>query len=94
LINPILQYTIWLVKVKTKIRKDTLMKIIAINGSPRKDWNTGALLKSALEGAASEGAQTEIINLYDLSYKGCISCFACKLAGGKSSVTPIVAGIS
>jgi len=60
------------------------MKIIAINGSPRKDWNTGTLLKSALEGAKSEGAQTEIINLYDLSYKGCISCFACKLAGGKS----------
>lgn len=60
------------------------MKIIAINGSPRKDWNTGTLLKSSLEGAQSEGAQTEIINLYDLSYKGCISCFACKLAGGKS----------
>lgn len=60
------------------------MKIITINGSPRKNWTTGTLLKSALEGAQSEGAQTEIINLYDLSYKGCISCFACKLAGGKS----------
>lgn len=60
------------------------MKVIAINGSPRKDSNTGTLLKSALDGAESVGAQTEIINLYDLSYKGCISCFACKLTGGKS----------
>lgn len=60
------------------------MKVIAINGSPRNDWNTSTVLKSALEGAKSIGAQTEIINLYDLSYKGCISCFACKLAEGKS----------
>jgi multimeric flavodoxin WrbA len=60
------------------------MKMIAINGSPRKNGNTGTLLKSALEGAESEGAQTEIIHLYDLTYKGCISCFACKLTGGKS----------
>lgn len=40
------------------------MKVIAINGSPRKDSNTGTLLKSALEGAESEGAQTEIINIH------------------------------
>jgi multimeric flavodoxin WrbA len=60
------------------------MKIIGINGSPRKVWNTGTLVKKALEGAASKGAQTELIHLYDLNYKGCISCFACKEKGGKS----------
>jgi len=60
------------------------MKAIGVNGSPRKKWNTAALLEKALEGAASEGAQTELIHLYDLSYKGCVSCFACKLKGGKS----------
>jgi multimeric flavodoxin WrbA len=60
------------------------MKVIAINGSPRKKWNTATLLEKALEGAASEGAETEIIHLYDLDFKGCISCFACKLKGGKS----------
>ena len=60
------------------------MKIIAFNGSPRREWNTGTLLKKALEGASSQGAETEIINLYDLNYKGCISCFACKEKGGKS----------
>jgi multimeric flavodoxin WrbA len=60
------------------------MKVLAINGSPRKTWNTATLLNKALEGAASEGAETEIIHLYDLNFKGCTSCFACKLKGGKS----------
>lgn len=60
------------------------MKVIAFNGSPRKSWNTATLLKHALEGAASQGAETELIHLYDYNYKGCISCFACKLEGGKS----------
>jgi multimeric flavodoxin WrbA len=60
------------------------MKVMAFNGSPRKKWNTATLLSKALEGAASKGAETELIHLYDLDYKGCISCFACKTLGGKS----------
>jgi multimeric flavodoxin WrbA len=60
------------------------MKIMAFNGSPRKKWNTATLLQKALEGAASKGAETELIHLYDLDYKGCISCFACKTVDGKS----------
>ena len=60
------------------------MKILAINGSPRKNWNTATLLNKALEGASAQGAATEIIHLYDLNFKGCVSCFACKLKGGKS----------
>lgn len=60
------------------------MKIIAINGSPRKQWNTATLLGKALEGAAAQRAETEIVHLYDLTFKGCINCFACKTRGGKS----------
>ncbi len=60
------------------------MKVLAFNGSPRKKWNTATLLDKALEGAASKGAVTEMIHLYDLDYKGCISCFACKLKDGES----------
>jgi len=59
------------------------MKVIAINGSPRKNWNTATLLQKALEGVKCKGADTEIINLYDLNYKGCTSCFACKRKGSK-----------
>ncbi len=61
-----------------------MKKVIAINGSPRKKWNTATLLGKALEGAASCGARTELIHLYDLNYKGCVSCFACKLKDGAS----------
>ncbi len=60
------------------------MKVLAFNGSPRKKWNTATLLKKALEGANSQGAETELIHLYNLNYKGCMSCFACKKKGGKS----------
>ncbi len=60
------------------------MKVIAINGSPRGNGNTSKLLKEAIEGAKSTGADVELINLYKINYKGCISCFACKRKGGKS----------
>ncbi|MCL2839343.1 MAG: flavodoxin family protein [Defluviitaleaceae bacterium] len=55
------------------------MKILAINGSPRKNKNTAILLENALQGAASKGAETETLHLYDYEFKGCISCFACKI---------------
>jgi|MudIll2142460700_1097286.scaffolds.fasta_scaffold459442_1 multimeric flavodoxin WrbA len=60
------------------------MQAIGINGSPRKSWNTAILLRKALAGAKSKGAKTEFVHLYDLSYKGCISCFSCKKIGGRS----------
>ena len=60
------------------------MKVMAINGSPRKEWNTATLLGKALEGAESKGAESELIHLYDYTFKGCISCFACKTGDGKS----------
>jgi multimeric flavodoxin WrbA len=60
------------------------MKVMAVNGSPRKTWNTATLLKKALKGASSQGADTELIHLYDLAFTGCTSCFACKTRDGKS----------
>jgi multimeric flavodoxin WrbA len=61
------------------------MTVFGINGSPRKGWNTATLLKNALEGAASQGADTELVHLYELSYQGCISCFACKMIDGPNN---------
>lgn len=60
------------------------MKVSAFNGSPRKNWNTATLLEKALEGAASAGAETELVHLYDLDFKGCRACYSCKRLGGKS----------
>ena len=64
------------------------MKALFINGSPRKNGNTAQLLKRAMDGAREAGAEVELLNLYDrnLNYKGCMSCFACKLKGGKKGV--------
>jgi multimeric flavodoxin WrbA len=74
------------------------MEVIAFNGGPRKTWNTATLLQKALEGAASQGAATKLIHLYDLDFKGCKSCFGCKTKGGpshgrcavKDDLTPIL----
>ena len=64
------------------------MKVYAINGSPRKNKNTATLLQKVLDGvkasAKDKEIETEIINLYDLNYTGCKSCFACKRLEGKS----------
>lgn len=60
-----------------------MIKVLSLNGSPRKNWNTDTLLQKALEGAKSVGAQTEAIHLYDLNFKGCTSCFACKRKNSK-----------
>lgn len=60
------------------------MKVYAINGSPRKNRNTATLLQKAIEGVKESSKninveiETEIVNLYDLQYTGCKSCFACK----------------
>lgn len=60
------------------------MKVIGINGSPRKDWNSGKALDFALQGAASAGADVKRYDLFDLQFTGCKSCFGCKLLGGPS----------
>ena len=60
------------------------MNVIAFNGSPRENSTTAVLLRKALEGAASRGAETELVHLNRLSMKGCQACFACKKRGGKS----------
>lgn len=65
-----------------------MVKAFFINGSPRKNFNTAQLLQKAMEGAREAGAEVEMVNLYDrnLNYKGCMSCFACKVKGGKKGV--------
>lgn len=60
------------------------MKIVAINASPRRKWNTATLVGEAAEGAKSEGAEIVTFNLYDLGvYSGCVSCFGCKIGNNK-----------
>ncbi len=54
-------------------------RIIAVNASPRKGWNTDTLITEASKGAESAGATVERFDLFKLErYTGCISCFGCK----------------
>ena len=55
------------------------MKIVAVNASPRKGWNTDTLVNHAAKGAEEAGAEVIRFDLYRLEkYTGCISCFGCK----------------
>lgn len=61
------------------------MKMILINGSPRKNWNTAKILLKIKEGAESAGVETKLVNLFDYKFHGCKSCFACKLKNSKTN---------
>lgn len=53
------------------------MKVIAINGSPRKGKNTAIMLQTALDAAAELGATTELVELSDYHLKFCTGCNSC-----------------
>lgn len=59
------------------------MKTIILNASPRRNWNTAQLLKSAAKGAESVGAEVEYVDLYDMTFTGCHACMACKRKGAE-----------
>ena len=54
------------------------MRVIAINGSPRKNFNTATLLQHALKGAEEAGAETAIYHIGSMIFSPCRSCFICK----------------
>ena len=65
-----------------------MKKIIIIDGGPRKNFNTAQLLQRFADGTKSADSDVEvkIVRLYDLDYKGCMSCMACKLKGKASNI--------
>jgi multimeric flavodoxin WrbA len=54
------------------------MKVVAFNGSGRKDGNTNILLKTALDEIQSEGIETRLIQMAEHPpIQGCAACFQC-----------------
>jgi len=53
------------------------MRILALNATARPKQTTSRLVKKALEGAASLGADTEIVLLKDLEINHCTNCLTC-----------------
>ena len=65
-----------------------MKKIIIVDGGPRRNMNTAAMLDSFARGVANADSSIEVkrVRLYELDYKGCMSCLACKVKGHASNV--------
>jgi multimeric flavodoxin WrbA len=57
------------------------MKILAVNGSPRRGGNTDLLLGEMIRGAREEGAAVEVLFLRELKISPCLEIYACKDSG-------------
>lgn len=54
-----------------------MSKVIAVNGSPRKNGNTAILLQTVMDELQSQGIETEVISLGEIRVEGCNACGAC-----------------
>lgn len=53
------------------------MHVLAINGSPRRQGNTAALLGTVTEQLAAAGIGSETLELAGTSLRGCTACMSC-----------------
>ena len=57
------------------------MKVLMINGSPRKDGNTSIALEEMRKVFETEGVETECIRVGHMDVRGCIACGRCSELG-------------
>ena len=62
------------------------MKVVAFNGSPRKDGNTAMLLRKVLAPIARSGIDTELVQVGGHPLHGCTACYRCFEAKDKQCV--------
>jgi multimeric flavodoxin WrbA len=53
------------------------MKVVALNGSARKDGNTAILINVVFDEMKKEGIETELIQMAGKPIQGCIACYKC-----------------
>jgi multimeric flavodoxin WrbA len=53
------------------------VKVVAFNGSARKDGNTTALIKFVFSELTEAGCETELVELAGKPIRGCIACYQC-----------------
>lgn len=72
---------------------------MVIDGGPRKNMNTAALMDAFTDGVAEANPDIEVkrVRLYDTDFRGCMACYGCKLKGRESivcrfrdNITPIL----
>jgi len=62
---------------RSEEREGKMTKVVAFNGSPRKDGNTAILLNLVLDELKKDGIDTELIQLAGETLSGCIACYKC-----------------
>ena len=53
------------------------MKVVAFNGSPRKDGNTSILIHHVFSELEKQGIETDLVQLSEKGIHGCIACYKC-----------------
>jgi multimeric flavodoxin WrbA len=53
------------------------LKVVAFNGSARKNGNTAILLQYVLQELEKEGIHTELVELSGATIHGCLACRKC-----------------
>ena len=53
------------------------MRVVAFNGSARKDGNTAILITHVLRELEKEGIETELVQLKGKTIRGCVACMKC-----------------
>ena len=53
------------------------MKVVAFNGSARKDGNTAILVREVFQGLEQQGVETELVQLAGTRIKACLACYKC-----------------
>ncbi|NDY58921.1 flavodoxin family protein [Desulfovibrio sulfodismutans] len=53
------------------------MKVLAINGSARKNGNTAIMINTLLSELTAEGIETEHVQLAGQDLRGCLACYKC-----------------
>jgi multimeric flavodoxin WrbA len=64
-----------------KLNKDSLLpknEILGIGGSPRKNGNSDVLLRHVLAGVGQENIESNLVQLRELQFQGCIGCEKCR----------------
>ena len=55
-----------------------MMKVVAFNGSPRRQGNTAYLINQVLGELKDEGVETEFVQLGGRMIRGCRACGQCR----------------
>lgn len=54
-----------------------MVKVVAFNGSPRREGNTSLSIKTVFGELEKEGIETELVQLGSSNIRGCRACFKC-----------------